>query len=190
MSVVPLRRIGPVIAAVCALHALLLTWGLSLRAGVDVRAPQAPAMSTRWVAAPLVQEPVLTPVTRVPDRGPARRVQRSLETSAQPAAAPQITQAEAPPTQSAEPSATEPAWPADAVQRAVRESARQKGLAARVDEQLGNAPADAQSMLRNGIASGARSDCLKGGEGGYANANMGLFALPLLAVDAATGRCR
>jgi hypothetical protein len=72
----------------------------------------------------------------------------------------------------------------------VRESARQKGLATRVDEQLGNVPADAQKALREGIASGARGDCLKGGEGGYANSGMGLFALPLLVVDAATGRCR
>ncbi|MBC7993577.1 MAG: hypothetical protein H7Z15_10085 [Rhizobacter sp.] len=132
----------------------------------------------------------MTPVTRLPDRGPARRVQRSIETSAQPAAAPQITQVEAPPTESAAPAATEPALRADAVQRAVRESARQKGLATRVDEQLGNAPAGAQEALRKGIASGARGDCLKGGEGGYANANMGLLALPLLVLDAASGRCR
>ncbi len=190
MNVVPLRRIGPVLAAVCALHTLLLGWGLSLRVSVDMAVPHAPAMSTRWIAPSLVPEPVVTSVTRLPERGPARRIQRRAETSAQPAAAPATTQAEAPPTESAAPAVAEPALSTDSVQRAVRESARQKGLATRVDEQLGNAPADAQEALRKGIASGARGNCLKGGEGGYANAHMGLLALPLLVLDAATGRCK
>lgn len=180
---------------VCALHALLLAWGLSLRVNVDTGVFHAPAMSTRWVAAPRVQEAAVTPAAKSPkspkspkshDRGPARRVQRAAEVVAQPVDSPPITPAEPPP----EIAAPEPALRADSVQRAARESARQKGLATRVDEQLGRAPVDAQTALREGIASGARSDCLKGGEGGYANAHMGLLALPLLVIDAATGRCR
>lgn len=187
MSVVPLRRIGSVVAAVCVLHALLLTYGLSLRKSVDAEVPHAPAMSTRWVDAPLAQETAVTPATQLPDWRPARRVQRAGEVTAQPVAAPQITQAAPLPPEIAAP---EPPLRADSVQRAARESARQKGLATRVDEQLGLSSVDAQTALREGIASGARGDCLKGGEGGYANAGMGLLALPLLVLDAASGRCK
>jgi len=56
-------------------------------------------------------------------------------------------------------------------------------------EQLGRPEASAQAALQNGMASAARSDCLKGGGGGYAGQGLGLFALPLLAVDLARGRC-
>lgn len=86
--------------------------------------------------------------------------------------------------------APEPPLRSDGIQRAVRESARHKGVAELANEQLGHQPIDAQAALRAGMASAARSDCLKGGEGGYAHAGLGLFALPLLVVDAATGRCR
>ena len=187
MSVVPLRRIGPVVGTVCALHALLLAWVFSQRVKVDTDVPHAPAMSTRWVAAPVVQEAAVTPAAKPRDQGPARRVRPAAEVMAQPVDSPQIAPAEPLPPEIAAP---EPALRADSVQRAARESARHKGLATRVDEQLGNVPVDAQTALRHGIASGARGECLKGGEGGYANAGMGLLALPLLAVDAATGRCR
>lgn len=190
MSVVPLRRIGPVAAAVCALHALLLGWALSLRVGVDRGAPQAPAMSTRWLAAPPAPERDVTPVAQGPERGSVRRVRRAAETTVQPAVVPQTTPAELPSSESTEPVAAEPALRADSVQRAARETAQQKGLAARVDEQLGRSPVNAQTALREGMASGARGDCLKGGEGGYANAGMGLLALPLLVLDAASGRCK
>ncbi len=88
------------------------------------------------------------------------------------------------------PAAPEPALRTDGIQRAVRESARRKSVAESANEQLGHQPANAQAALRDGMASAARSDCLKGGEGGYANAGLGLLALPLLAADAVTGRCR
>ena len=67
--------------------------------------------------------------------------------------------------------------------------ARRRGLAELANEQVGHPPVDAQAALGNGMASAAHGNCLKGGEGGYANAGMGLFALPLLVLDAATGRC-
>jgi hypothetical protein len=83
----------------------------------------------------------------------------------------------------------EPGLRADSIQRAVRESARQKSLATLAGDQLGRPNASAQTALQKGVASAALGDCLKGGDGGYGAQGLGLLALPLLAVDLARGRC-
>jgi hypothetical protein len=190
MGDVPLRRIATAFAATLALHALVLWWVVAPRVRTAWTHALGPVMSTRWLAAPAlpgevqVQEAAPRPVTRA----------RATARGGRPAAAP-ADEAAAPlsdplPVQSELPPTPEPAWRVDGIQRAARESARRKGLAELADEQLGQRPASADAALREGMASAARSDCLKGGEGGYANAGLGLLALPLLAADLAAGRCR
>lgn len=185
MSVVPPRRIAPAIGLVCALHAWLLWWAFAHHMASDAVMPSAPVMSTRWLAPKAIareaESRVAAPSTLARAMGPRdRRVAAPLTEGASPREAP---------AQSMQPLPPEPALRIDDVQRAARELALRKGVAEMADEQLGRQPVDAQAALRNGMASSARGDCLKGGEGGYANAGMGLFALPLLVLDAASRRC-
>jgi len=185
----PPRGLAVLIVLVCALHVAVLWRGFVMRVPGDQAAREAPAMSTRWVVLPVQQrsepEPLLAALARKPARGHKPAPGAAAEPP--PAAA---TDTAAPAPVFTEPAPREPAWRPDGVQRAAREAAQRKGLAELSDERLGQQPLDAQAALRRGVASAARGDCLKGGEGGYANSGLGLLALPLLVVDAATGRCR
>ena len=79
----------------------------------------------------------------------------------------------------------------DSIARAGREAARAPSWARQSDELIGRTPPpSAQQKLAADTAAAAKSDCLKGGEGGYAKQGLGLFAIPFLIVDAATGQCR
>lgn len=79
----------------------------------------------------------------------------------------------------------------DGIARAAREVARTPSLAQRSNELIGHRPPPtAQQTLGSEIASAAKPECLKGGSEGYNKQNYGLFAIPLLIADAATGRCR
>ena len=182
-------------AMVAGLHALLLGWLFAHRPHTDVVLKPAPAISTRWLAAPASAGEPQRPAPSVPARVTVKRESREPRELREPrAAAPVEDTAVLPsdplPSAGVLPAVPEPALRADSIQRAARESVRRKGLAELADEQLGPPPVDAQAALRKGMASAARSDCLKGGDSGYAHQGMGLFALPLLAADAITGRCR
>ena len=180
--------IAKVIGLVCVLHVLALWFGGVNRRQGDAAVPYAPALSTRWVLPPAARgdEPATAAaaLSRKPARAARRVPSRAAETQ------PTIVDASPVAREAARPSAVEPPSIADSIQRAARESARHKGLAELSDERLSEQPADAQAALRHGMTSAARSDCLKGGEGGYANGGLGLFALPLLMLDAARGRCK
>jgi hypothetical protein len=192
MSVVPLRRIAPAIAAVIVLHALVVWWGFGQQAHTGAPHASAPVMLTRWLAAPAPPAELQAPARPAPPRGTAPGVRRAAAPAREVAATPSNTV----PSESVSPAASElptgpePPLRTDGIQRAARESARHKGLAELASEQLGHQPVGAQAALRSRMASAARSDCLKGGEGGYAHSGLGLLALPLLVVDAASGRCR
>ena len=187
MGAVPLRRIATAFTATLALHALVVWWVVAPRVHVAWPHALGPVMSTRWLAAPAPPGEVQVaprPVARA--RAKARGV-RPVAAPADEAAAPRSDPL---PVQSELPPTPEPVWRIDGIPRAARASARRKGLAELADEQLGQRPAGANAALRDGMASAARSDCLKGGEGGYANVGLGLLAFPLLAADLAAGRCR
>lgn len=181
MTTLP-RGLAVLIVLVCALHVVVLWRGFVMRVPSDEAAREAPAISARWLVLPVPRRPEPEPVLAAPARKPTR----GRKPAPGPAAA--DTAAQAPVLTETAPH--EPALRPDGVQRAAREAARRKGLAELSDERLGQQPIDAQTALRRGVASAAHGDCLKGGEGGYANSGMGLLALPLLVFDAATGRCR
>ena len=180
--------IAKVFGFVGVLHVLALWFGVVNRGQGDAAVPYAPALSTRWVLPPAAGGNEPAAAAGVSSRKPARTPRRALSRAAE--TQPTIIDASPAAPVAAQPSAVEPPSIADSIQRAARESARHKGLAEQSDERLGEQPADAEAALRHGMASAARSDCLKGGEGGYAKAGMGLFALPLLVLDAASGRCK
>ncbi|HEX3140071.1 MAG TPA: hypothetical protein VHQ87_08455 [Rhizobacter sp.] len=189
MTALP-RGIGPALVTVCVLHGLLLWLAFTQRSPVGAADALAPVMVTRWVVSPLAPPPLqpqLPPLAAPagPQRATARGTQR---VPVSPPALP-VPGAAAEPTESAQPpQPAEPAW-AGSIERAARDTARVRGLAVQSDERLGQQSADAQAGLRAGVASAAHSDCLKGGEGGYARSGMGLLALPMLAMDLAAGRC-
>lgn len=85
-------------------------------------------------------------------------------------------------------SAGEPAPVLDpeATARAIRDSARRPGLAAQAGR-VGPAEQAPDQRLGDGIAQGARGDCLKGE---YLGAGMGVLSLPFLAAAALRDRCR
>lgn len=183
MQVVPLRRIAPALIVVCGLHALLL-WEAAMRTfQVDAELPSAPVMATRWIEAPRVQPPAM-------ERAPAV-VPRRASVPQGPRPAEPVN--EAPVTAVASPAAevpiaptSEPALRIDGIDRAVREAARLPGLAVQSDALLEARPASASQRLERGVASAGKADCL-GPERGMA---LGLFALPMMAIDAVTGRCK
>lgn len=186
------RGLATALALVSVLH-LVLLWGLRPeRAANDGVLRQAPVVLARWLSPPAVHNPEQLPAPtgaqrpsgRVVSRAAAQSVERAPQAEVQGAAAPLVEPA------AVAADTVEPVLRADGIQRAAREMARRKGLAELSDEHLGQQPVDAQAALGRGVASAARGDCLKGGEGGYANSGLGLLALPLLAVDLAAGRCR
>jgi hypothetical protein len=174
---------------VVLVHAAVLWWlaqqGMA-SPGRPVRAP----LLVRWLqslAAPPAALP--PPAASVATRAPRAKAENRL-----PAAipAPSSQESTALPQTLSPATVALPTTPlrADGIQRAARESARRIGLAELSDERLGQRPVSAQAALSAGVASAAQGDCFKGGEGGYAHSGIGLLALPLLALDVASGRCR
>lgn len=192
MTVAP-RGLSQFIALVCALHALALWLGLERRAPGDASKPRPAAVAARWIAPPPAVQaeapaPAQAALKRPPLRGESRRP-AVPEAAAAPSTEPDTAAASPLPAPAPPVEEAEPALRADSIQRAVRESARRKSLSTLAGEQLGRPQPNAGTVLQNGMASAARSDCLKGGDDGYANQGLGLFALPLLAIDLARGRC-
>lgn len=176
------------LAWVGAAHLAVLAW-LWAQQPVLPGAQRLPVLSTRWVPAPMRAD-AAPPQAAAPRRSssatPARAAAPPPSVRSTPEQGEGITP-QPPADSGATPPqavATEPGLRADSVQRAAREAARRPGLAELSDEKIGRLPVDAEAGLRSGMASAGRRDCLKGGDGG-----LGLLALPLLAFDAATGRC-
>jgi hypothetical protein len=191
MTVAP-RGLSQFIALVCALHALALWLGLERRAPGDASTPRPAAVLARWIAPPPVVRADAPAPVRAELKPPSLRGQSRRPAAPEAAAAPSTetdTATASPPPGPAPPVEAEPALRADSVQRAVRETVRRKSLSTLAGDQLGRPEANAETALQNGMASAARSDCLKGGDDGYARQGLGLFALPMLAIDLARGRC-
>ncbi|MCW5666401.1 MAG: hypothetical protein KIT35_21425 [Piscinibacter sp.] len=74
----------------------------------------------------------------------------------------------------------------EATARAIRDSARRPGLAAQAGR-VGPAERAPDQRLGEGIAQGARGDCLKGE---YLGGGMGVLSLPFLAAAALRDQCR
>jgi len=192
MTVAP-RGLSQFIALVCALHAWVLWLGLERRAPGDASKPRPAAVTARWIAPPPAVQaeapaPAQAALKRLPLRGERRRHAAPEATTTAPSTETDTATASPPPAPVL-PVEAEPVLRADSIQRAVRESARRKSLSTLAGEQLGRPQPNAGTVLQNGMASAARSDCLKGGDDGYARQGLGLFALPMLAIDLARGRC-
>lgn len=184
-----LRRFSTVVTVVVAGHGVLLSV-----AGLQRRDPAGatllPAvMSTRWLVPPAPQdEPArLAPPTRLAPQAATARRARSVASRLPGEAVPAAAEAAAvPPPDTAAAPWAEPALRLDGVGRAAREVSQRPGLAARSDALLGAAPPSAQARLESGVAASAKADCI-GPERGM---SLGLFALPLMVIDAAAGRCK
>jgi hypothetical protein len=183
------RQRAAVVAVVVLLHAALL-WPRHEAA----RAPPRPAVAVRLLPLPLPPRPP-APAARP---APAPTVAKAPLQRARPApaahvtAVPQAAEPEAPaePLETAlpasAPTAALPALDGEATARAIREIARSPGLAARAGR--AGAPERApEQRLGDGIAQGAKGDCLKGE---YLGAGMGVLSLPFLAAAALRDQCR
>ena len=197
MTVDPLRRIAPAFTAVCALHALLVWWAFAPSLPPEAARHETPAMATRWIAAPPAVKPAMAPepMALAPDTVARKTVRPTARHTAVVPPTTQEVPPTAPQTQATPEVAAAPApgWPADSLQRAVRGPApgavRHKSYAELSNERLAPSPVDAQAALRQGMAASARTDCLRGGEGGYRGSSLGLLAAPLLLWNVAAGRC-
>ena len=186
----PQTRIACLAAGVTVLHGLLLwTWAAHLPASGGPM--HAPVVLARWLPPPTVRNDDRSPAPAAVSRARSRSVRPQPQPQPQPSSAGPDAQAQTT-VEAAQPggASLEPALRVDGIQRAARELSRRRGLAELSDDMLGQHAVDAQAALRAGVASAARSDCLKAGEGGYAHSGLGLFALPVLVFDAATGGCR
>lgn len=188
----------PLLLAVLLLHALVLWWWP--RAAPVLRGgPPAPAVAVRllpWLVPPPAPKP--TPAATPPAPAPARpamqrvaRMPSARSITAAPAgpaaSSPAPVEAPAPSVAdtAAQPGAERPLDP-ELSTRAIREIARRPGLAAQAGR-AGPPEPSAQQRLGEGIAQGARGDCLKGE---YFGAGGGLLSLPFLAAAALADRCR
>jgi hypothetical protein len=186
------RGLPQFIALVCALHAWVLWLGLEHRVPSDASKPRPAAVTARWVAPPPAVQAVVPARAQAVLKRPPLRGEIRLPAAPAAAAGPSLetdTVTASPAPVPVPPVEAEPALRADNIQRAVRESARRKSLSTLAGEQLGRPETSTETALQNGMASAARSDCLKGGDGGYAGQGLGLLALPLLAIDLARGHC-
>jgi hypothetical protein len=184
------RRLQLTLFGVVLAHAGVLWW-LVQHGAANTSRPIVPPLLVRWLPPPALPPHLPPAASKLP---PIHKPQGAV--APRPAApAPQVLANEeaATPQASLQPPTDGPAAPAlraDSIARAARESARRKGVAELSDERLGQQPVSAQAALGAGVAAAARGDCLKGGEGGYANSGLGLLALPVFVLDVARGRCR
>jgi hypothetical protein len=189
------RQRAALMAAVVLLHAALL-WP---RPEAGPAPPRArPAVVVRLLARP-APAPAPAPAARP---APARPAAPSLARASVPRVrpAPAVRAAAVPPAVAADPpaapveadrpaSAPTPAVPGldtQATALAIREIARSPGLAARAGR-AGTPERPPGQRLGEGIAQGARGDCLKGE---YLGAGMGVLSLPFLAAAALRDQCR
>lgn len=189
------RRRAVVWLLVALLHAAwLLHWARQAPPGSDARAPARVAVRllARAVPPSPAPPPAPAPAPRAQaSRAPAGPPRATRVPRVAPAAIPlpgpaddsPRTEAAATPASGAEPTLhLDP----EATARAIREVARQPGLAARAGR-VGSPERGPEQRLGEGIAQGARGDCLKGE---YAGAGMGVLSLPFLAAAALRDRCR
>lgn len=186
------RRRVPVLALVLLLHAAgLLQW--LAQAPARPGPPEAPRVAVRLLPrhgpslrpAAATPAPPSAPTPRVraarPRRAPtpaSTTVPGAVPMDPRPAADTAAAPASAPgPTAGLDPEATA---------RAIRESARRPGLAA-LAGRFGPTERTPEQRLGEGIAQGARGDCLKGE---YLGAGMGVLSLPFLAAAAWRDQCR
>jgi hypothetical protein len=179
-------------AVVVAAHLVLLLAWLHDR----VRGPGSvppPRISVRLIAAPPPARPV-EPTVASPAREALRRTPLAArsEVPRRDVISPQAitTQAIAPEPAASQTAtaaaATEPLLDSEATRRALRDSARDPGLAAQAGR-IGNAPLTPDERLGAEVQKGARGDCLKGE---YLGGGMGLLSLPFLAAAALREQCR
>lgn len=186
------RRRVPVLAAVLLLHAAgLLQW---LAQAPDRTAPREPPrvavrLLPRAVVPPAAAAPAPATAARPKSRpAVAPRAARAPAPAGEPppgTRAPDDTRAAAPtvPASAGEPA---PVLESEATARAIRDSARRPGLAAQAGR-VGAAERAPDQLLGEGIAQGARGDCLKGE---YLGGGMGVLSLPFLAAAALRDQCR
>jgi hypothetical protein len=176
------RQRAALMAAVVLLHAALL-WP---RPEAGPAPPRArPAVVVRLLARPA---PAPAPAARP---APARPAAPSLARASVPRVrpAPAVRAAAVPAEADRPASAPTPAVPVldtQATALAIREIARSPGLAARAGR-AGTPERPPGQRLGEGIAQGARGDCLKGE---YLGAGMGVLSLPFLAAAALRDQCR
>lgn len=188
------RQRAAAMAAVVLLHVALL-WPRPEAGQAPSRA--RPAVAVRLLALPLPAPPP-APAVRPAARSPAPSPAKAPVPRARPA--PAVRAAAVPPAVEADPpaapvqadrpaSAPTPASPVldtQATALAIREIARSPGPAARAGR--AGAPERAPGQrLGEGIAQGAKGDCLKGE---YLGAGMGVLSLPFLAAAALRDQCR
>ncbi|RZU02510.1 hypothetical protein [Rivibacter subsaxonicus] len=182
------RWVAPTVLLLHA-AALMLLWRLVAppAPGGAARAVRLSLMAPRPTASAIPASPQERPAIER-SRPPAPRSQTTATTAiAPPTEAPRAAPAEAPRAIAAdEPSSEPPLLDGAATRRAIRESARNPGLAQRSDDALGNAPRDANATLREGVDKAAHGDCAKGE---YVGGGMGLLSLPFWAAAELAGRC-
>lgn len=189
------RQRAALMAAVVLLHVALL-WP---RPEAGQAPPRArPAVAVRLLALPLAAPPPAPAARPAPARSLAPSLARAPVQRARPA--PAVRAAAVPPAVEADPPAapletdrpasaptpTLPVLDSQATALAIREIARSPGLATRAGRAgpPGRAP---EQRLGDGIAQGAKGDCLKGE---YLGAGMGVLSLPFLAAAALRDQCR
>ena len=179
------RWVGSAVLLVHAL-ALLFAWR-------GVVAPSAGPRSDATIVLLAVDPAPEQPPPPAPPMPPATAATRDRQRAA--AAVPRITPpAPAPTVQPAEiaiairpdDAASEPLLDPAATQRAIRESVRQPGLAARARDAQGDPPLSSSAKLGNQIEQAAHGDC---GKGEYVGAGMGLLSLPFWAAAELRGKC-
>jgi len=186
------------------LHALLVaglwqTW----HAVVDAPPPFAPVSLRLVREAPVTIAPMEEPkrALATPANPPAARRKPHARSPSQPPEPPLAIVA--PNTDAPSPAPTASAAVADeklraidpdSITRAARAVVRGTTLARESDRLIGKTEAPtSQERLAAGMARSATKDCLKGsmdGNGGYEPRIGGLFEIPFLIYDAATGKCR
>jgi hypothetical protein len=170
--------------AVLLLHllALLLLWRQVVAPAAGVRNATRLAL----IATPLAERepPTLRPARPGPAAPAAARSRRPAAATpigATPAS-PAVEAVTAPDEAASEPLLLDPA----ATLRAVRDAARQPGLAERAREEQGTVPRSTGAALGDNIGKAAHGDCAKGE---YAGAGMGLLSLPFWAAAELRGKC-
>lgn len=193
----PRRGLTAPLATSLLLHGagLALLWTAWQSAG-DGGATSRPPLAVRLIeiVRPSEATRVSPPEPSAPDRAAPRRAipesPREIIGNHESDTAPAAPAAESPPgptLPAPHPRAIDPG----SIARAGREAARAPSLVEQSNELLAHRPPpSAQQKLAAEVAGAAKSECLKGGPGGYDKQQYGLFAIPLLFYDAATGQCR
>ena len=201
------RRLLGALLASAVLHGVLLSQ-FAFRASPRPEKELAPSVLVAhlWMPAPALKEPPVVPIQptkpAIADPQSTRHTARQPPVSVVNAPSAAVQPNTPNPESAASVSTSAPASghadrPLDlspqVISQAVRRSAS-PSLTQATREQLGDEPAPAAARLGQHIASGAVPDCLHNApEGGSKPASVamgGLFALPVVAYAAMTGKCR